>query len=74
MATMSLHLKAPTFDMADVNMTINGEENSDTLSAAEGLDILNGEAGDDVLFGDQGNYSLIGGTGVDIFEFLSPVK
>ena len=56
--------------MADVNMTINGEENSDTLSAAEGLDILNGEAGDDVLFGDQGNYSLIGGTGVDIFEFV----
>ena len=28
--------------MADVNMTINGEEDNDTLWAAEGHDILNG--------------------------------
>ena len=37
----SLHFKVPAFDMADVNMTINGEEGIDTLLAAEGHDILN---------------------------------
>ena len=66
-----IYLTSPTFDMADVNMTINGEEGNDTLWAAEGHDILNGGAGDDILFGDKGNDSLIGGTGADIFEFVS---
>ena len=68
-----IYLTSPTFDMADVNMTINGEEGNDTLWAAEGHDILNGGAGDDILFGDKGNDSLIGGTGADILN-LSPVK
>ena len=57
--------------MANVGVTLNGEEGNDVLWAAEGDDSLNGGAGDDVLFGDKGNDTLTGGTGADIFEFVS---
>ena len=66
-----IDLTSPTFDMAGVGVTLNGEEGNDILWAAKGDDTLNGGAGDDVLFGGEGNDSLIGGTGADIFEFVS---
>ena len=65
-----IYLTSPTFDMADVNMTLNGEEGNDILWAAEGDDSLNGGAGDDVLFSNKGNDTLTGGTGADIFDIV----
>jgi Ca2+-binding RTX toxin-like protein len=66
-----IDLTSPTFDMAGVRVTLNGEEGNDILWAAEGDDTLNAGAGDDVLFGDKGNDNFTGGAGADIFEFTS---
>ena len=57
--------------MADVGVTINGEEGNDILWAAEGDDTLNGGVGDDVMFGDKGNDNFTGGADADILEFVS---
>ena len=62
-----IDLTSPTFDMADVNMTSNGEEGSHTLWAAEGHNILDGGAGDDILFGGAGTNVFNGGNGEKVF-------
>ena len=56
--------------MADVGVTITGEEGDDTLWTAEGDAILNAGAGGDVLFSDKVNDTLTRGTGADIFDIV----
>jgi hypothetical protein len=64
-----IDLTSPTFNMAGIGVTINGEEGNDTIWAAEGNDTLNGGAGNDTLFGGAGEDTLTGGSGADVFQF-----
>jgi hypothetical protein len=49
--------------------TLNGGAGNDFLSGLGGNDTLNGNAGNDILFGGLGNDTLNGGTGTDVAYF-----
>ncbi|MDB9861840.1 cadherin domain-containing protein [Litorivicinus sp.] len=64
-----IDLTSSDFLLANLDMTLNGEDGNDVLWAAQGDDTLNGGAGNDRLNGSSGNDTLTGGSGADIFEF-----
>ena len=64
-----IDLTSSDFLLANLDMTLNGEDGNDILWAAQGDDTLNGGAGNDRLNGSSGNDTLTGGSGADIFEF-----
>lgn len=52
-----------------MGVSINGDDNANTLAGTLGCDVISGGGGDDVIRGGLGVDTLIGGAGADVFKF-----
>ncbi len=54
-----------------MGLSINGDDNANTLTGTLGCDVINGGGGNDIIDGGWGVDTLIGGEGADVFKFLA---